>query len=37
MIVVMDKGKIESIGRHEDLIGKSEIYTKLYNMQFSES
>jgi subfamily B ATP-binding cassette protein MsbA len=37
MIVVMDKGKIESIGRHENLIGKSEIYTKLYNMQFSES
>ncbi len=37
MIVVMDKGRIESIGRHDDLIGRSEIYTRLYNMQFSES
>ncbi len=37
IIVVMDKGKIESIGRHDDLIGRSEIYTRLYNMQFTES
>ncbi|WP_022852297.1 ABC transporter ATP-binding protein [Limisalsivibrio acetivorans] len=34
MIVVMDGGKIESIGKHDDLLGKSEIYTRLYNMQF---
>jgi subfamily B ATP-binding cassette protein MsbA len=37
MIIVMDKGQIESIGRHEELIGKSEIYTRLYEMQFNEN
>jgi subfamily B ATP-binding cassette protein MsbA len=37
MIVVMDKGRVESTGRHEELIGKSEIYTKLHQMQFNEN
>lgn len=36
LIVVMDKGKIESMGKHAELLDKSEIYTKLYNMQFKE-
>ncbi len=35
MIVVMDKGKIESIGKHGDLLNKSTIYRKLFEMQFN--
>lgn len=33
-IVVLNKGKIEEIGKHEELIEKNGIYTKLYNSQF---
>lgn len=25
-IIVLDKGKIESVGRHDDLLKKSDIY-----------
>lgn len=35
MIVVMDKGNIESIGTHEELLEKSEIYSRLCKMQFT--
>lgn len=34
MIVVMNNGNIESYGKHDELLEKSEIYKKLYNMQF---
>ncbi len=32
-IIVMDGGKINAIGSHEDLIGKNPIYTEVYNTQ----
>lgn len=35
MIVVLDGGKIESTGTHNELLEKSEIYTKLCKMQFA--
>lgn len=35
MIVVMDKGKIESIGRHKEILQTSAIYKKLFEMQFN--
>ncbi|OPZ63438.1 MAG: putative multidrug export ATP-binding/permease protein [Candidatus Aerophobetes bacterium ADurb.Bin490] len=33
-IVVIDGGVIKEEGRHEELLAKNGIYTKLYNMQF---
>ena len=33
-IVVMDAGKIIDCGRHEALLGRCELYTRLYSMQF---
>ena len=33
-IVVMDQGKIIDIGRHEELLGRCQLYTRLYDMQF---
>jgi len=33
-IVVLNKGKIEEIGKHEELIEKNGVYSKLYNSQF---
>ncbi|SHN63094.1 ABC transporter ATP-binding protein [Desulfovibrio litoralis] len=33
-IFVMDRGKIVDIGTHEELLQKSKLYIKLYNMQF---
>lgn len=36
-IIVMDKGKIVQIGKHDDLLmDKSGIYSKLYEMQFRD-
>ncbi len=34
VIVVMDKGRIVDMGRHEELLGRCNLYTRLYNMQF---
>jgi subfamily B ATP-binding cassette protein MsbA len=34
MIVVMDKGRIEAVGKHDELMKKSEIYSKLCKLQF---
>jgi len=34
MIVVLDKGKVEATGTHDELLGRSKIYKKLYEMQF---
>ncbi|PLX71353.1 MAG: ABC transporter ATP-binding protein [Denitrovibrio sp.] len=36
MIVVLDKGKIESTGTHQELLEKSEIYSRLCNLQFTD-
>ena len=33
-IVVMECGRIVDIGRHEELLGRCELYPRLYNMQF---
>lgn len=35
MIIVLLDGKIEAMGKHEELLKTSPTYTKLYNMQFS--
>ncbi len=32
-IVVMESGKIVGVGTHEELLGKNEIYTEVYNTQ----
>ncbi len=34
-ILVMDKGKIIDQGKHEELLGRCDLYTKLYNIQFN--
>jgi len=36
-IVVIDKGRIVDSGSHEELLGRSPLYKKLYEMQFSSS
>lgn len=33
-IVVMDKGKVVDIGKHDELLKRSKVYQDLYNMQF---
>ena len=33
-IVVMDGGRIVDMGRHEELLGRCALYTRLYAMQF---
>ncbi|MGA3171768.1 MAG: ABC transporter ATP-binding protein [Chthoniobacteraceae bacterium] len=33
-IVVMEKGQIKDIGRHEELLEKSDLYRHFYNLQF---
>ena len=35
MIIVMDNGKIESVGTHDELIQKSNIYREVYDQQRS--
>ncbi|MCM1992606.1 ABC transporter ATP-binding protein [Oceanirhabdus seepicola] len=36
-IIVLHKGKIREMGRHEELIEKGGIYHKLYSLQYKES
>ena len=36
-IVVMDKGQVQEIGRHEELLEKSRSYRRLYDLQFNRS
>ncbi len=35
-IVVMQNGGIESVGTHQELLQKSELYSRLYQLQFEE-
>lgn len=35
MIIVMDNGKIDAIGRHEELLATCEIYQEVYNQQMN--
>ena len=35
-IIVMEKGNVLDIGKHDDLINKNVVYKKLYNLQFKE-
>ena len=35
-IIVMENGQISAVGKHKDLLKENEIYSKLYNKQFSE-
>jgi ATP-binding cassette, subfamily B, bacterial MsbA len=36
-IVVLNRGRVEAIGRHQDLLGRSETYSRLYQFQVVES
>lgn len=36
-IVVMDKGEVKEIGKHEELLEKNGLYAKLYNIQYNKS
>jgi len=35
-IVVLNEGRIEEMGKHDELLKKGGLYSKLYNIQFSE-
>lgn len=35
-IIVMDKGQIVEVGKHEELLAKNGRYTELYHMQFKD-
>ena len=35
-IVVMDKGEVKEIGKHEELLEKNGLYAKLYNIQYNK-
>jgi ABC-type multidrug transport system fused ATPase/permease subunit len=36
-IVVVDGGTIASIGTHDELLSSSQVYRRLYQLQFRES
>jgi ABC-type multidrug transport system fused ATPase/permease subunit len=36
-IIVMNRGAIEAVGRHAELLGSNEIYSRLYRLQFAEA
>ena len=35
-IIVMNRGGVEAIGRHADLLTSNETYSRLYRLQFAE-
>src|SRR2546427_10456183 len=36
-IVVINRGRIEAVGRHAELLTRSETYNQLYRLQFAEA
>ncbi len=36
-VVVMNQGKIIDVGKHEELLGRCQLYTRLYDIQFRQS
>jgi ABC-type multidrug transport system fused ATPase/permease subunit len=36
-IVVLDKGRIVDMGKHEELLSRNPLYKRLYEMQFADS
>ena len=36
MILVMEKGRIKEVGKHDELLEKGGLYRKLYELQFTE-
>jgi subfamily B ATP-binding cassette protein MsbA len=36
-IVVLDRGQVEAVGRHAELLASSETYARLYRLQFAEA
>ena len=36
-IVVLNRGVVEAVGRHAELLGSSETYARLYRLQFAEA
>jgi len=36
-IVVMEAGRILEVGTHDELLRKSDLYRRLYDIQFRES
>ncbi len=34
--MVLDRGEIAEVGRHEDLLARRGVYRKLYDLQFLE-
>ncbi len=37
MIVVMDQGQVAATGSHDELLGKSELYRNIYDLQFGRA
>jgi ABC-type multidrug transport system fused ATPase/permease subunit len=37
MIVVMEQGQVAATGSHAELLDQSDIYRKIYEMQFGRS
>ena len=35
-ILVLDKGRVAEVGTHQELLSRNNIYSKLYEIQFSE-
>ena len=33
MIIVLDKGEISAVGKHDELLAKSDIYREVYEQQ----
>ncbi|MFM7855932.1 MAG: ABC transporter ATP-binding protein, partial [Flammeovirgaceae bacterium] len=36
-IIVLDKGEIKEVGKHEELLKQNSYYSQLYKMQYKET